>query len=141
MVFFWLIVLQVAVFGFLNIPSPVSWRAKLIKFISTNTYVRIILRYHLWLCIISAFFFYDMYGTEKSFLNEVLNIKQQSDGNIATGNHVCLSDRAEKRLSVLYYPQDPKEWIYHPHADLCLHCIACVFDDAPSHVYQTGQVP
>jgi hypothetical protein len=100
-VFFWLIVFQVGIFAFLNIPSPVSWRATFIRFINTNYYVRVILRYHLWLCLISAFFFYDQWGTERSLLNEVLNIKQRSDGNIATGMFFC------------YYIQNLEEAIFH----------------------------
>lgn len=84
-VFFWLIVVQVAIFAFLNIPSPVGWRATLIRFINTNSYIRVFLRYHLWLCIISAFFFYDSYGTEKSFLNEIHNIKNTTEGHTAIG--------------------------------------------------------
>jgi hypothetical protein len=101
-IFFWLIVLQVGIFAFLNVPSPASWRATLIMFINTNKYIRVFLRYHLWLCIISAFFFYDSYGTERSFLNEIHNIKASSDGSIAVGNLFLIQNSEEVTCLILF---------------------------------------
>ena len=110
-VFFWLIVLQIGIFAFLNIPAPTSWRASLIIFINTNYYIRVVLRYHLWLCIISAFFFYDSYGTEKSFMNEIHNIKHGVGGSTAIGKETIILELRRWYLSYTILKVQRNEFI------------------------------
>ena len=60
-VFFWILVAEVMLFSFLNMPSPRGWKAAVVRFINTNFYVQKFLKMHLWLCIAALFFFYDCY--------------------------------------------------------------------------------
>lgn len=110
-IFFWLIVLQVGIFAFLNIPSPGGWRATLIRLINTNKYIQVFLRYHLWLCIISGFFFYDSYGTERSFLNEIHNIKTAVESSTAVGKYFVNKELRRGYLSYTILKVQRNEYI------------------------------
>ena len=79
-VFFWILVLEVAIFCFLNLPSPRGWKGAVVKFINTNVYVKKFLKVHFWLCLIACFFFYDCYQTEARYKKEKDRLKSTSMG-------------------------------------------------------------
>ncbi len=58
----------------------------MIRYINTNKYIRKFLRYHLWLCMVAAIFFYDSYRTEQIFHKERANINMMKEGQTAIGN-------------------------------------------------------
>jgi hypothetical protein len=62
-IFFWILVLEVLVFMFLNMPTPRGWKAKVIKFLIHNKTLKTIMKIHLGCCFIAALFFYDCYRT------------------------------------------------------------------------------
>ena len=79
-VFFWILVLEVAIFCFLNLPSPRGWKGAVVKFINTNVYAKKFLKVHFWLCLIACFFFYDCYQTEARYKKEKDRLKSTSMG-------------------------------------------------------------
>ena len=65
--FFWILVIEVAIFSFLNLPSPRGWKGAVVKFLNTNPNIRKFLKIHLWLCIIALVFFFDSYTSEAKY--------------------------------------------------------------------------
>jgi hypothetical protein len=65
--FFWILVLQVLLFCFLNLPTPHGWKGAVSKFLTTNPKVRKLLKLHIWICLVALIFFYDSYTTEQKF--------------------------------------------------------------------------
>jgi hypothetical protein len=61
--FFWILVLEIVVFLFLNMPSPKGWKGPVIRFLTTNKTVKQLLKIHLGLCVVAAFFFWDLMNT------------------------------------------------------------------------------
>jgi hypothetical protein len=82
-VFFWILVIEVAIFSFLNLPSPKGWKGTVVKFINTNIYVKKFLKVHLWICLLALFFFYDSYTTEQKLGREKDRIKHGAGGEIS----------------------------------------------------------
>lgn len=82
-VFFWILVIEVAIFSFLNLPSPKGWKGAVVKFVNTNIYVKKFLKVHLWICLLALFFFYDSYTTEQKLGKEKDRIKHGSGGEIS----------------------------------------------------------
>jgi hypothetical protein len=82
-VFFWILVIEVAIFSFLNLPSPKGWKGAVVKFINTNIYVKKFLKVHLWICLLALFFFYDSYTTEQKLGREKDRIKHGAGGEIS----------------------------------------------------------
>jgi hypothetical protein len=82
-VFFWILVIEVAIFSFLNLPSPKGWKGTVVKFINTNIYVKKFLKVHLWICLLALFFFYDSYTTEQKLGKEKDRIKHGAGGEIS----------------------------------------------------------
>lgn len=64
-IFFFILALEVAIFGFLNLPSPKGWKGAVVKFINTNQSIRKFLKVHLWLMMVAAFFLYDCFSSEE----------------------------------------------------------------------------
>lgn len=67
-IFFWILVLEVLLFMFLNMPTPRGWKSKIIKFLINNKSIKTIMKLHLGCCFVAALFFYDCYRTENMFL-------------------------------------------------------------------------
>ena len=82
-VFFWILVIEVAIFSFLNLHSPKGWKGAVVKFINTNIYVKKFLKVHLWICLLALFFFYDSYTTEQKLGREKDRIKHGAGGEIS----------------------------------------------------------
>ena len=82
-VFFFFFVIEVAIFSFLNLPSPKGWKGAVVKFINTNIYVKKFLKVHLWICLLALFFFYDSYTTEQKLGREKDRIKHGAGGEIS----------------------------------------------------------
>lgn len=68
--FFFVLILEVVVFLFLNLPTPRGWKGVIIRFLNTNKHIRTLMRGHLGLCLIAAFFMYDCYRQEKKYNDE-----------------------------------------------------------------------
>lgn len=62
-IFFWFLILEVTVFVLLNIPTPHGFKGKIVRFLTTNKTVWMIMKIHLAACIIAAFFFFDLNQT------------------------------------------------------------------------------
>ncbi len=65
--FFWILVLEVILFSFLNLPSPRGWKGAVVKFLNTNKGIKKFLKVHFWLCIIALVFFFDAYSSEQKY--------------------------------------------------------------------------
>lgn len=79
-VFFWILVLEVFIFCFLNLPSPKGWKGAVVRFVNTNKYVKQFLKVHFWICFLALFFFYDSYNTEQKLSKEKDRIKHGAGG-------------------------------------------------------------
>ena len=82
-IFFWILVAEVVLFCFLNLPSPKGWKGAVVKFINTNRQVQKFLKFHLWICSAALFFFYDCYTTEIKYKEEKNDMKHSTMGSVA----------------------------------------------------------
>lgn len=60
--FFFVFILEVAIFLFLNMPTPRGWKAVVIKFLNTNPKVKTILKAQIGFCVLAAFFLVNCQG-------------------------------------------------------------------------------
>jgi len=60
-VFFMILLLEVGLFLFMNLPTPKGWKGKIVKFLNTNKSIKTIMKVHLGCCLLSAIFFMDCY--------------------------------------------------------------------------------
>lgn len=58
--FFWALLGESFVFILLNMPAPKGVKGKVLKFLSTNKIVSILMYVHLLLSLIALFFFFDL---------------------------------------------------------------------------------
>lgn len=65
--FFVVLLFEVVVFLFLNLPTPHGWKAVIIKFLNTNKHVKSVMRLHLGCCLLAGFFYYDCYRQEAKY--------------------------------------------------------------------------
>jgi hypothetical protein len=65
--FFFILVIEVLLFLFLNLPTPKGWKGRTINFLSQNQSVRTLLKIHLGCCVLSALFFVDCMNRESKF--------------------------------------------------------------------------
>lgn len=85
-VFFWILVLEVIVFCFLNMPTPRGWKSKVIKVLTTSATVKTLMKIHLGCCLLAGLFFYDCYRTENMFQEEKHKLKYEGHGHMGSGN-------------------------------------------------------
>lgn len=62
-VFFWILIFEVAVFCFLNLPTPRGWKGKIVNFLTTSKAMNMIMKIHLGCCFLAAIFYYDCHTT------------------------------------------------------------------------------
>ncbi len=65
--FFFVLILEVIIFLFLNLPTPHGWKAVIIKFLNTNKHVKTLMKAHLGFCLLSAVFLYDCFKQEDKY--------------------------------------------------------------------------
>jgi len=65
--FFFVLVFEVLLFLFLNLPTPTGWKGAVVNFLSKNQKVKILLKVHLGCCILSALFFVDCMNRETKY--------------------------------------------------------------------------
>lgn len=85
--FFFVLVLEVLLFLFLNLPTPYGWKAVIIRFLNTNPKVKTIMKAHLGFCLLAGLFYFDCNRQEQRF-REDKNFTRDKD-SYAAGT-VCL---------------------------------------------------
>jgi hypothetical protein len=90
-IFFWVLILQVVLFLFLNLPFPHSLKKGLVSCLTSSTVMMMIMRIHLGSCFLAAFFFVDLYQTENHFTEEKNRLKIEGHGHTGSGNAVSLT--------------------------------------------------
>ncbi len=58
--FYYLMVVEVIIFMFLNLPFPKEWKSFIFKTVAENPHFKTFLKAQLLLCIIAGLFYYDM---------------------------------------------------------------------------------
>ncbi len=75
--FFWILVLEVVIFLFLNLPSPKGWKGTVVKFLTGSRTVKNLIKGHLIICTLAAIFFYDCMRTEDKFRSQKNEYKHE----------------------------------------------------------------
>ena len=84
LIFFWILVVEVVVFCFLSI-TPVKWKGKVVKVLTTSSIVKTLMKAHLGCCLLAALFYYDCYSTETRFQEEKHRLKHEGHGHMGSG--------------------------------------------------------
>jgi hypothetical protein len=84
--FFFALVLEVALFLFLNVPTPRGWKAVVVKFLNTNPTVKTILRVQIGFCVIAALFLVNCQSQERRFMAEKHEVRAKD--SYASGTFV-----------------------------------------------------
>jgi hypothetical protein len=86
--FFLVLLAEVVLFMFLNLPTPKGWKSKIIKFLNTNKSVKTVMKVHLGLCVISGLFFIDCMNKETKYQEEKQQAKRGD--SLASGIFLCI---------------------------------------------------
>ena len=95
--FFWMMVLTIFFFCFLNLPTPKGWKGAVIKFLTTNTTVKNLLKLHLLLLVVACFFFLDLRSAENKFRADKIKVEGMGTAMAGTLNNII--DRKSTRLN------------------------------------------
>ena len=69
-IFFWILVVIVAFFLALTLPTPHGWKGKLTRFLTGSPKVKLIMQGLIVVCIIAGLFFVDCVRTENKYHEE-----------------------------------------------------------------------
>lgn len=86
--FFFLLVLEVILFLFLNLPTPKGWKGKIICFLNQNKSVKNIMRIHLGCCLIAGLFLVDCYQLGNKFKKDKKALKKKD--SMASGKSILI---------------------------------------------------
>jgi len=75
--FFFVLVLEVALFLFLNMPTPRGWKSVVVKFLNTNPTVKTILRAQVGFCVIAALFLVNCQSQERRYMAEKHSVREK----------------------------------------------------------------
>jgi hypothetical protein len=73
--FTFILLFEVLVFLFLNLPTPRGWKAVIIRFIATNKIVKVVLKVQYCIAIVAAIFFIDCWRLENKYDAEKVLVK------------------------------------------------------------------
>ena len=76
--FFYLMVGEVVIFVFLNLPFPKAWKAGIFRMVSESNYIKTFLKVQLLLCILAGVFYYDMAKQERHYITQKNKLKDKT---------------------------------------------------------------
>ena len=74
--FFLVLLLEVAIFLFLTLPTPRGWKGKVVGFLNTSKSVDTLKHLHMGFCIIALIFLYQAYNSQQKFIKEKHHAKE-----------------------------------------------------------------
>ena len=83
--FFFLMVAEIILFLFLNLPFPKTWKGGIFQQLSISSTARTALKVQLVLCIMVLFFFVDLHRSESRFLKEKNKLRKNT--NMGAGSY------------------------------------------------------
>jgi hypothetical protein len=75
--FFFILVLEVLLFLFLNLPMPKGWKGRAISLIKQNKNLGTVVKIHLGCCLLSGLFLVDCFNQESSFRKDKKALKKK----------------------------------------------------------------
>jgi hypothetical protein len=76
--FFVLMLCEVVLFLFLNLPFPKSWKSSIFRTVAENPSLKTFLKVQLLLCILAGLFYYEMSSQEKNYLSQKNKLKSKT---------------------------------------------------------------
>ena len=132
-VFFWILVVEVAIFCFINLPTPRGWKGKLINFLTSSTKMRTFMKIHFGLCLLAGLFFLDLSGTENHFQAEKHKLKNEGHGHMGAGTFPLIF-RVENWMAFIFHFESSKKQVHNVYVDLCFIGPKCLHSTALLHV-------
>jgi hypothetical protein len=86
LVFYYIMIFEVAIFLFLTLPIPKGWKAAIFSRISNSTFIKSLIKIQIIICLIAVVFYFDSNSTERKFVTQ--KNKLLSDGSIGAGKSV-----------------------------------------------------
>lgn len=84
-VFFLLMVAEVALFLFLNLPVPKRWKSSIFKAVAESSSLKTFLKVQLLLCLLAGLFYYEMSVDERHFLGQKNKLKSKTSFGAGMG--------------------------------------------------------
>lgn len=121
--FFLLMVAEVLLFLFLNLPFPKSWKSAIFRKVAESESLKTFLKVQLLLCILAGLFYMDMSSQEQNYASQKHKLRTKS--SFGAGNHSSMQvplapSRTQEGHALLPDPQDPAQQVHQLHRHLHL---------------------
>jgi hypothetical protein len=84
--FFILMIVEIILFVFLNLPFPKTWKAGIFDKLATSSSVRMAFNVQLILCLMVLFFYVDLHRSEALFLKDKRKLRDKN--SIGAGTYI-----------------------------------------------------
>lgn len=121
--FFLLMLAEVLLFLFLNLPFPKSWKSAIFRKVAESESLKTFLKVQLLLCILAGLFYMDMSSQEHNYASQKHKLRAKSSFGAGKNSSIQVPLaplRTQKGHALLPDPQDPAQQVHQLHRHLHL---------------------